>query len=419
MGRAPCRLRPSSRASDGTPMPAVLTVPDGADGPVPGLLMIYEVFGMSDEMRRVARDLAADGYAVLIPDLFARGPVRALCVAATMRTMVTGHGPAMDDLEAARRWLADRPEVDGTRLGTIGFCMGGSFALLLARTGLYKVSAPFYGRPARPAAVVPGRGQLRRARPRRCAARPRSSPPTSTALGVPHDVKVYPDAGHSFFTRTPGLKGRVVRTAADPRRVPRGQRAGRAPQGRRVLPGAPRRPMTRRGWLLFAAMCVLWGIPYLLIKVAVAEVSVAVLVFARTALGALVLLPLAARPGAAAVVRAHWRPLLVFAVVEIIGPWALLSDAERTAGQLAHRACWWPPCRSSRCVAGRLAGDTERLGPLRWAGLALGLAGWRCSRPRTSTAAAGSRSGRCCSWPSATRSDRSSPRAGSPRCPTC
>ena len=87
--------------------------------------------------------------------------------------------------------------------------------------------------------------------------------------------------------------------------------------------------MSRRGWVLFAAMCVLWGIPYLLIKVAVAEVSVAVLVFARTALGALVLLPLAARPGAVTVVRAHWRALLVFALVEIIGPWALLSDAER------------------------------------------------------------------------------------------
>jgi len=67
-------------------------------------------------------------------------------------------------------------------------------------------------------------------------------------------------------------------------------------------------------------MCVLWGIPYLLIKVAVAEVSVAVLVFARTALGALVLLPLAVRPGAVTVVRAHWRALLVFALVEIIGP---------------------------------------------------------------------------------------------------
>ena len=197
-------------AADGTPMPAVLTVPDGADGPVPGVLMIYEIFGMSDEMRRVARDLAAEGYAVLIPDLFARGRVRALCVAATMRTMVTGRGAAMDDLEAARRWFADRPEVDGTRLGAIGFCMGGSFALLLARTGLYKVSAPFYGRPPdlpRSCPVVAsfgGRDVGMRGAPEKLTA-------DLDALDVPHDVKVYPDAGHSFFTRTPGLTGRLVR----------------------------------------------------------------------------------------------------------------------------------------------------------------------------------------------------------------
>ena len=132
--------------------------------------------------------------------------------------------------------------------------------------------------------------------------------------------------------------------------------------------------MSRRGWVLFAAMCVLWGIPYLLIKIAVAEVSVAVLVFARTALGALVLLPLAARPGAVTVVRAHWRALLVFALVEIIGPWALLSDAERVLdSSLTGLLVAAVPIIA--VLAGRVAGDTERLGPLRWAGLGLGLAG--------------------------------------------
>ena len=132
--------------------------------------------------------------------------------------------------------------------------------------------------------------------------------------------------------------------------------------------------MSRRGWVLFAAMCVLWGIPYLLIKVAVAEVSVAVLVFARTALGALVLLPLAARPGAVTVVRAHWRSLLVFALVEIIGPWALLSDAKRLLdSSLTGLLVAAVPIIA--VLAGRVAGDTERLGPLRWAGLGLGLAG--------------------------------------------
>ncbi len=132
--------------------------------------------------------------------------------------------------------------------------------------------------------------------------------------------------------------------------------------------------MTRRGWLLFAAMCVLWGIPYLLIKVAVAEVSVPVLVFARTAIGALVLVPLAVRPGAVAIVRAHWRPLLVFALVEIIGPWALLSDAERLLdSSLTGLLVAAVPIIA--VLAGRIAGDTERLGPLRWTGLVLGLAG--------------------------------------------
>ena len=87
--------------------------------------------------------------------------------------------------------------------------------------------------------------------------------------------------------------------------------------------------MTGRGWVLFAAMSFLWGIPYLLIKVAVEGVSVPVLVFARTAVGAAVLLPLAFRAGRPTWLRERWRPLLAFAVIEIMVPWGLLSDAER------------------------------------------------------------------------------------------
>jgi drug/metabolite transporter (DMT)-like permease len=80
---------------------------------------------------------------------------------------------------------------------------------------------------------------------------------------------------------------------------------------------------------LFAAMSVIWGIPYLLIKVAVDGVSVPVLVFARTAVGAAVLLPLALSRSAWAPVLRHWRPVLAFAFFEIIAAWLLLSDAER------------------------------------------------------------------------------------------
>ena len=87
--------------------------------------------------------------------------------------------------------------------------------------------------------------------------------------------------------------------------------------------------MTRRGLLLFAAMCLIWGIPYLFIRIAVGELTPATLVFLRTGLAALVLLPIAARRGALRPVLDRWRPLLVFAVVEIAIPWLALSSAEQ------------------------------------------------------------------------------------------
>src|SRR5919199_6062078 len=86
--------------------------------------------------------------------------------------------------------------------------------------------------------------------------------------------------------------------------------------------------MTRRGLLLFAAMCVIWGIPYLLIRVAVRELSPATLVFTRTAVASLLLVPLAAARGELRPVLRRWAPLLVFAAVEIALPWVLLSSAE-------------------------------------------------------------------------------------------
>ncbi|HET8568641.1 MAG TPA: DMT family transporter [Candidatus Limnocylindria bacterium] len=87
--------------------------------------------------------------------------------------------------------------------------------------------------------------------------------------------------------------------------------------------------MTSRGWLLFAAMAVIWGIPYLFIKIAVAELTPAALVFLRTVLGAALLLPLAAARGDLGALRRYWRPLLVYTFVEVAAPWLLLADAER------------------------------------------------------------------------------------------
>jgi drug/metabolite transporter (DMT)-like permease len=86
--------------------------------------------------------------------------------------------------------------------------------------------------------------------------------------------------------------------------------------------------MTARGWILFAAMCVIWGVPYLLIKVAVEDVSPSMLVLARTGIAALLLLPIAAVRDELRVLLPHWRPVLAFAAIEIALPWVLLGSAE-------------------------------------------------------------------------------------------
>jgi drug/metabolite transporter (DMT)-like permease len=127
--------------------------------------------------------------------------------------------------------------------------------------------------------------------------------------------------------------------------------------------------------VLFGLMCVIWGIPYVLIKIAVGGVSVPVVVFTRTAVGALVLWPLAARaPHVLTTLRRHWLPLLGFAAFEMIGPWWLLSDAEhRLASSLTGLLIAAVPIIGALlAVAAR---DAEHFGPLRWIGLLVGLAG--------------------------------------------
>jgi drug/metabolite transporter (DMT)-like permease len=131
--------------------------------------------------------------------------------------------------------------------------------------------------------------------------------------------------------------------------------------------------MTRRGWLLFAAMGVIWGIPYLLIKVAVAELSPASLVLLRTATGALLLLPVAAARGAIAPLRPHWRWVLVYTVVEVAVPWMLLSDAERhISSSLAGLLVAAVPFMGALLA---LTGGDDRVDARRTAGLLVGFLG--------------------------------------------
>jgi drug/metabolite transporter (DMT)-like permease len=132
--------------------------------------------------------------------------------------------------------------------------------------------------------------------------------------------------------------------------------------------------MSRRSWALFAAMCVLWGIPYLLIRVAVRDVSPGTLVFFRTVIGGVVLVPLAMRAGGFGPVLRRWKPLLAFAAIEIAIPWLLLGNAEQhLPSSLTGLLVAAVPLVG--VVAGRLVGTGDHVDARRWAGLLLGLLG--------------------------------------------
>lgn len=133
-------------------------------------------------------------------------------------------------------------------------------------------------------------------------------------------------------------------------------------------------PVTRRGLILFAALGIAWGIPYLFIKVAVSELDPAMVVLGRSALAAILLLPLAFfRREVASVVR-RWKPMLAYTIVEIILPWYFLSSAEQrlpssTAGLLLATV---PLAGVAIAFA---MGRPERLSRLNWLGLTLGMLG--------------------------------------------
>jgi carboxymethylenebutenolidase len=189
-------------AASASELRAHLAVPPIGAGPWPGVVVIHEAFGLTDDTRQQADRLAAAGFLAVAPDLFtAGGAVR--CLRSTFQAMLKGEGAAFGDLEAARTWLAGRPD-STDRIGVLGFCMGGGFALLAATRG-FDASAPNYGPvPEDAQEVLRGACPVvasfgRRDRALRGAADRLSS--TLTSLGVPHDVKEYPDAGHSFMNR--------------------------------------------------------------------------------------------------------------------------------------------------------------------------------------------------------------------------
>ena len=189
-----------ARSGGSQPLNAYLAVPDG-DGPWPGVVMLHEIFGLDRVIRGHADRLSRAGYVVVAPDLFSMGGARR-CLRSTVRALAAGTGRAYADIEAARAWLLAAPECTGD-VGVIGFCLGGGFALMTAGSG-FDAAAAHYGRlPRDPddalegacpvVASFGGRDRTLRGAARRLGA-------ALDRLGVEHDVKEYPSAGHAFMT---------------------------------------------------------------------------------------------------------------------------------------------------------------------------------------------------------------------------
>ena len=186
----------------GGPMPGYLAAPAGS-GPWPGVVVLHDLVGMSRDLRQQADWLAGAGYVTAAPDLF-RGSRRPTCIIRMMRETWRRRGPTFADIEATGRWLAERPDCTG-RVGVIGFCLGGGFALLLAAEHRFDAASVNYGPVSTKvysadvlSGACPVVGSYGAKDPGTRGAGERLSR-ILTAVGVDHDVKTYPDAGHSFM----------------------------------------------------------------------------------------------------------------------------------------------------------------------------------------------------------------------------
>lgn len=169
------------------------------EGPWPGVVMLHEAWGIDDVLARQATRLAAAGYLVLAPDLLGDGPWLG-CIRRTTRAIRDGHGRPYEIIAKAHHWLSAAPGCTG-QIGVIGFCMGGGFALLLANRGFDAASVNYGPFPPDLDAAIDGacpmvasygeRDPLFKQVPRLREA--------LESYDVPHDLKTYPTAGHSFL----------------------------------------------------------------------------------------------------------------------------------------------------------------------------------------------------------------------------
>ncbi len=202
-------------AADGSTFRAELFMP-ASRGPHPGVVVLHESFGLNGDVRRIACRFADEGYAALAPALYSHGSLRIVCLSRVIVDMLRGSvGREVADVLAARDALAAQADVDPERIAVAGFCQGGGFALIAGTHPGLRAAAVNYGDvPAQRSRldgscpVVGSFGGRDRLFGRAMAERLERH---LAALGVPHDVKTYEGAGHSFFSEVDGWQGWLAR----------------------------------------------------------------------------------------------------------------------------------------------------------------------------------------------------------------
>ena len=178
----------------------------GGSGPWPGVVVLHEAFGLTDDIRTITDRFASEGYVALAPDLFSWGPTFR-CLVSTFSDLVRRQGEAHRRIDAVGQWLATHPSCTG-RVGVVGFCMGGGFALLAAPRDTFAASAVNYGLvPHHAAAVLEGACPIVASYGGKDRTMRGHAARLETALDeirVDHDVQEYPTVGHSFMNQHAG-----------------------------------------------------------------------------------------------------------------------------------------------------------------------------------------------------------------------
>jgi carboxymethylenebutenolidase len=185
-----------------SPLKAFLARPDD-EAKHPGLIVIHEILGLNESIREISRRFAQQGYATLAVDLFSAGNT-AICIAQTMNAMFSASTDNLGTrrLISAVDYLSLQPFVDPTKIGAIGFCMGGNFAIALAcEDNRLKTIAPFYSRNpnlSKIGGICPVVGSYPA-----LDFTAKAGAKLKTVLdeaGVENDIKIYPKTLHSFMS---------------------------------------------------------------------------------------------------------------------------------------------------------------------------------------------------------------------------